>query len=348
MVTAAKGLAEAGHNVFLASKRRSEILRAARSAGVRTRVFNVFSDFSPINTFRIGKFLRKENIEILVCNLNKDVRVAGLAARLVKTSVVIARHGITLCGKKWRHKVALTHLVDGILTNTETIRRTYLSYGWFDDGFVKVVHNGVEAKSDVQAFDFAQRFPSKKVVFSAGRLTEQKGFDCLIQAAAILAKERSDLVFVVAGKGRLERKLRHLTKELKIDDSFHFLGFVGDIDPYLKGCDLFVLASLFEGMPNVIMEAMAMGKAVVATDVNGVRELVEDGKTGLIVRAGDPEILANAIARLINDHRLLRQYGQKGLQRVQEHFTVAVMIGNLERYFIEKLDGKKDRVLYEE
>ena len=343
MVRAAKGLKESGHSVFLASKEGSEILRAARRVGVRTHAFNVYSDFSPINTIRIARFLKKEDIQILVCNLNKDVRVAGLAARLVKSTVVIARHGVTLAGKKWKHKVTLTHLVDGILTNTQTIKQTYMSYGWFVNDFVEVIHNGVDDKSHVKAFDFDQLFQNKKVVFSAGRLAEQKGFDILMRAAAMLSKKRKDLVFAVAGKGGHERKLRRLARELQILDTFYFLGFFADIDPYLKGCDLFVLPSLFEGMPNVVMEAMALGKAVVATDVNGVRELVVDGRTGVIVPPSSAENLAEAIAELIDDERLLTEYGQSGRQRVREHFTISSMIEDLERYFVEKLDGEKGR-----
>jgi len=343
MVTAAKGLTEAGHNVFLASKRGATILQVAKKAGVQTCVLNIYTDFSPLNTWRIARFLKKQHIQILVCNLNKDVRVAGLAARLVKNPVVIARHGVLLCGEEWKHKVALKRLTDGILTNTETIKEEYLRYGWFDEDFVKVIHNGVADKSHVTPYNFAQRFPGKKVVFSAGRLSKQKGFDYLIEAAALLLKKRSDLVFVVAGKGREEKQLKNLIQKYGIQDAFHFLGFSDDIDPYLKGCDLFVLSSLFEGMPNVIMEAMALGKAVVATDVNGTRELVVHGETGIVVPSRNPARLAEAIAKVMDDPEQRETYGRNGLKRVKAHFTIEKMIQNLEAYFQEKLQKKSKR-----
>ncbi len=342
MVKAAKGLTDAGHRVFLAGKKGGEILRAAQEAGVQTRVFNIYSDFSPLNTWRIARFLKRENIEVLVCNLNKDVRVAGLAAKIAGTPLVIARHGVLLCGKKWKHKITLQNLVDGILTNTETIKQIYLSYGWFREDFIKVIYNGIEPKDNVQPFDFGTLFPGKKVIFSAGRLSEQKGFSYLIQAAAQLLEKRDDLAFAVAGKGRLENELKRRVKHHGIEHSFRFLGFVKNIDPYIKGCDLFVLSSLFEGMPNVVMEAMAVGKAVVATDVNGVRELMEDGKTGVIIPPRDPNILAETIDKLIDNRALLEQYGKNGRQRVQERFTIPVMIKNLENYFIDKLNEKRN------
>jgi glycosyltransferase involved in cell wall biosynthesis len=343
MVKAARGLSGAGHVVFLASKSGSEILKHAERAGVRTKVFNVHWDFSPINTLKIARFLVREQIDVLVCNLNKDVRVAGLAARLIKTPVVIARHGVQLCGKKKRHEFSLKRLADGILTNTETIRNGYRKYGWFDDGFVSVVYNGIEDKSGVIPHDFSTEYPGKKIIFSAGRLSEQKGFSTLIEAARILFDKRNDLVFLVAGKGSLEASLKRQAEKAGLADRFRFLGFISEIDPYLKGCDLFVLASIFEGMPNVVMEAMAVGKAVVATDVNGVRELMENGVTGVIVPPKNPRALADEIGLLIDDPATLERFGKNGLNRVRTSFTIDKMIGELEIYFQQKLDAHRNR-----
>ena len=109
------------------------------------------------------------------------------------------------------------------------------------------------------------------------------------------------------------------------------------------GCDLFVLPSLYEGMPNVVMEAMAVGKAVLATDVNGVRELVVDGETGVIVPSQNAESLAEAIVTLIDDPQRLKKLGQAGLNRVREHFTISAMIKNLEQYFLAKWHEKEKR-----
>ncbi len=250
---------------------------------------------------------------------------------------MIARHGVLLCGRKWKHRFTLTRLADGILTNTESIRDSYMGYGWFRDDFIDVIYNGVEVRDDVEPHDFSERFPGKKIVFSAGRLAEQKGFSCLIEAAAMLRRKRDDLVFVIAGKGRLEGKLKRLARDAGVDDCVVFEGFVENVESYVRGCALVVLSSLFEGMPNIVMEAMAAGKAVVATDVNGVRELMVDGETGEIVPPRDSTALAEAIDRLIDDDRLLGEYGRNGLKRVESRFTMPAMIAGLEEYFARKL-----------
>jgi glycosyltransferase involved in cell wall biosynthesis len=337
MIKAASGLYSRGHAVYIAGKHGSEFLRAAVATGTPTRVFNIYADFSPLNMFKITRFLKKNAIDILICNLNKDVRVAGLAARLAKTPLVLARHGVHLSGKKWKHKITLTKLTDGIITNTQTIQRIYLDYGWFPDNFIQVLYNGIEDKSSVVAYNFQAEFPGKKVVFAAGRLAEQKGFEYLIEAAAILARTRHDLVFIIAGKGRLKFQLDELIVKNGLEKTFFLWDYKENIDPYLKGCDLFVLSSLFEGMPNVVMEAMAVGKAVVATDVNGVQELMEDQKTGLVVPSRDAGALARAILTCINDTEQLMRFGANGLERVKGSFTLDRMIDNLENYLQEKL-----------
>uniref|UniRef100_Q3AQJ3 Glycosyl transferase n=1 Tax=Chlorobium chlorochromatii (strain CaD3) TaxID=340177 RepID=Q3AQJ3_CHLCH len=341
MVHAAKGLADKGHTVVLASKKHSKIIDYAHSKGVKTTVFEIRGDVSPITTLKIAHFLKKHAIDVLICNLNKDVRVAGLAARTVNTPVVLARHGMLLCGNKWKHKVTLTQLVDGIITNSKTIKEAYQNYGWFDENFVKVIYNGLSIPENIQTHDFSKQFPNKKIIYSAGRLAEQKGFTYLIEVAAQLQKERNDLIFVVSGEGKLEETLKQEVNNAGLSDSFYFLGFTADIYPYLKGCDLFVLASLFEGMPNVVMEAMAMKKPVIATDVNGARELMIDGETGIIVPPREPKNMADAIRKIIDNSDALIEMGQKGYERVTSTFTTQAMADALEHHLLEKLAEKK-------
>jgi len=338
MINAAKGLAQQGHNVVLGSKKNSRTLRYAASTGVRTEVFDIHSDISPLNTLKIAFYLRRHAVDVIICNLNKDVRVAGLAARLYGKTTVLARHGMQLCANKLKYKITLKKLVDGIITNSYTIKDAYARYGWFDDDFVKVIYNGITIPEDVAAHDFSKSFPGKKIIYSAGRLSEQKGYTFLIDVASNLHKKRSDLVFVVSGEGAMDAELKKQVTDAGLEESFVFTGFNADIYPFLKGCDLFVLSSLFEGMPNVIMEAMAMKKPVVATNVNGVRELMVDGKTGMIVPSKDPEAFCAAIESIIDHPDKLLEFGKSGYERVCEKFTMPAMVESLERH-LEQVIG---------
>lgn len=341
MILAAEGLARAGHAVELAGRAGSRLLQSASRAGIPIHTLSVVR---PIAFWQTALRIRRTPFDVVVCNLNRDVAAAGSLSRGAAGPVIIARHGIPAFGKpSSRYRRLARRDLDGILTNTISIKERYARYGWFGDDFVKVIYNGVPPAADVEPFDFSSRFPGKITLFSAGRLARQKGFVYLIEAARLLSGRRADLAFAIAGQGRLERELKQTVERFHLEPQFLFLGFVERVDPYLKGCDLFVLPSLFEGMPNAVMEAMALGKPVILTDVNGARELVEDGRSGIIVPPADAEALAAAIARLADDPVRRGELGRAARDRVQERFTVAAMVGQLEAYFEAKIREKRDR-----
>jgi glycosyltransferase involved in cell wall biosynthesis len=340
MVNAAAGLREKGHRVVIASKRGSELLRAAGEKGLPTETITIRGEFGPLNTWKILRFLRRESIDILVCNLNKDVRVAGLAARLSGRTAVVARHGVLLSRKKLRHRLTLTILTDGIITNARCIKETYDAYGWFEPRHVRVIYNGVRDIPPGPVHDFAGEFPGRKIVFGAGRLTPQKGFRYLVEAASILFRERRDMAFVVAGRGEERTVLEHLVEAHSLERDFAFVGHVEDVFPLMRGCDVFVLPSLSEGMPNALMEAMALGRPVLATAVDGTVELVEDGRSGLLVPPADPRALAEGIRRLLDRPERARSMAGAAGERIRSHFTFAAMIDGLEEYFRELLEER--------
>ncbi len=341
MTKAARGLMDNGHKVWIASKKNAEILKRAEQRGVPTEVIGIYTDFSPLKTRQVARFLKSRQIDVMVCNLNKDVRVAGLGARLAGDTVVIARHGVQLIGNEWKHKITLTNLTDGMVTNTKSIKETYESFGWFPENHIRVIYNGIEDKSAVTAHDFSGDYPGKKVLLAAGRLSGQKGFEYLIDAAALMRQKREDFVVLIAGKGREEAALKQRIAVNNLQEVVHLLGFREDTESLTKGADLFVLSSLYEGMPNVVMEAMAVGKAVVATDVNGVRELMLDGESGLIVPPKDSAALAEAILKILDDPQTLKKMGRAGLEHVRAHFTIPGMVKKLEEFFREKIDEKR-------
>jgi glycosyltransferase involved in cell wall biosynthesis len=338
MIKAACALTQAGHRVVIAGRRCSDLLNSAKAAGLPSLVMNIRSEFSPLNMWRLARFCKVDRTDVVLCAQNRDAWVAGLTFRKTARPLVMVRHGVALFAQPSRkNRWLATRLLDGLITNTVTIQRQYQEYGWFPENFIRVVYNGVENKSAVVPYYFGRDFPGKKVIFAAGRLAEQKGFEYLIEAARLLQQKRSDLIFIVTGRGRLEADLKHRIEQYGLQNSFFLWGFRNDIDPCLKGCTLFILPSLFEGMPNAVMEAMACGAAVVATDVNGVRELLGDQGTGLIIPPRDPAALAKAITAIVDQPELRARMGAYGMARVRERFTMQVMVENLEKFFQERL-----------
>lgn len=339
MITAGVGLRERGHAVIMAGKPGGLFLHRATAAGLATRPFDIRSDFSPATSLRFSRWLRGEQVDVLICNFNKDVRVGGLAARLARTPVVLARHGLVLNRNHWKYRLTIGLLTDGIITNSAAIKRTYLGYGWFDDDFIDVLYNGIEPPQAVQKRDLAAEYGNRKVLLSAGRFTRQKGFDVLVAASAILRRERDDFAVLIAGQGPLEADLRRWVADAGLEDTVHLIGFQSDLAPLLAGVDLTVLASRYEGMPNVVMEAMALGRPVVATAVDGTPELVEDGISGLLVPPEDPAALATAVGDLLDHPERAAALGRAARERIARHFTRNAMLDNLETLLTRRLHG---------
>jgi glycosyltransferase involved in cell wall biosynthesis len=137
----------------------------------------------------------------------------------------------------------------------------------------------------------------------------------------------------VVGDGPLRQALEEKARALRLNGTVRFLGAVPNASSLLPHFDIFVLSSLWEGMSNSLLEAMAAGKPVVATDAGGSPEVVIDGKTGILVPPNDPEALADAMLRLLADRELARSLGEAGRVRVQSEFTLETMVARLEELY---------------
>jgi glycosyltransferase involved in cell wall biosynthesis len=217
------------------------------------------------------------------------------------------------------------------------IRRTF----GFPGEKIQVIHNGVHVERYNRAIDPEQRLlltgdQSRPLVLTTARLEKVKGIDYLIEAAVHVP----EAMFLVAGDGPQRSELERLAGQLGLSDRVIFLGFRQDVDRLLAACDIFVLPSLFEGLPLSILEAMAAGKAVVATQAGGNGEAVIHEETGLLVPPCDPEQLASAIRRLITEPGLSRRFGDAGRSRLLKEFTVGRMVENYDLIYQSLLQSK--------
>ena len=175
------------------------------------------------------------------------------------------------------------------------------------------------------------------VLLTVGRLSRQKGLQHLLDAMPAVLDEISNTRLALVGAGEDEASLKDLTRELGIEGAVSFLGWHPEIPEFLKDADLFVLPSLWEGMPNVVLEAMASGVPTVATEVGGTPELVLEGETGVLVPPADSDALARSIITLLQDRELRSRMGQQALERAQSQFSPARMIERNEQLYAELL-----------
>ncbi len=344
MVLAAKELMEKGHHVIVGCRKNSIIEYRAKSVGLPVVTIDIYSDISLLGGLQLQKVVAKEGIELIIGCQNKDVRVAGMLSKLTKGPLVISRQGVQLLNNSKKYKWSFVPLCDGIITNTHSIKNEYDSYGWWGDNYVKVIYNGIAHTDDkIEAFDLESIIPfneeGTRIVLSTGRLAAQKGFQFLIDAAKSVVERNKNVHFVIAGKGKLETVLKKQVEEAGLQGNVHLIGFHANVSSLLKVTDLFVLPSLYEGMPNSLMEALAHGVPAVSTNVNGVAELMKDKEHGFIVPSGNVKALEEAINKLLDDDTLAAK-GVKAKEHVTNHFSVNNMVCNLESHLQSLIEQK--------
>jgi len=155
-----------------------------------------------------------------------------------------------------------------------------------------------------------------------------KGQRYLIEAAHLVVQKIPDARFVILGEGELREHLEHLVREHHLEKHVLLPGFRTDVIGCIKGFDLFVMSSVTEGLGTSLLDAMACRKAIVGTRAGGIPEVVDEGRTGLLVEPRDPHQLADAILRLIQDEAMRKRMAEAGYARVRERFTVERMVAD--------------------
>lgn len=196
---------------------------------------------------------------------------------------------------------------------------------------VEIVHEGVDveriAAMPARSVHAELFLPTHSpVVGNVGALVAQKAQHTLIAAAAIVVRQVPDVRFVILGEGELRPSLEEQIRHLHLERHVFLAGFRPDAVELMKDFDLFALSSIFEGMCTSLVDAMAAGKAAVATAAGGVPEVVADGETGFLVPARDHHAMADKIVLLLKDDSLRRRMGQAGLARARRLFTVERMV----------------------
>ncbi len=311
---------------------------------------------------RIRRIMREEGVDIVHCNSIRSLLTVGLVARTAGVPL-IWHHRLNLDLGCW-NRVGLW-LADRVIVVSDSLREHFPGVPVDPRKFV-TVYNGVNL-ADFEAIGdphgIREEFgvePDWQVVGMTGAVTPRKGQLYLLQAFKTLlqARPRTKLVMVGEAQGAEEEayrgRLRAYVSSEGLTRHVMFAGWRSDVARVLRGLDLFVLPSLNEGLPRSILEAMALGLPVVATKVGGNAELVVDGQTGLLVPAEDPDALAAAMARILQDPDLASSMGRRGRQRVEAEFSLEASTRGVEAVMEQVLGarraraGRRDPVVAEE
>ncbi len=299
--------------------------------------------------FRIKKCIEKNNIDII----HSHSIISNIYAFLIRFFCQHVRHIIHVhanlslelssSAKNYvkrefllrANKIALNRC-DKIISNSVQTKNFLKNIG-INSRKIRVVYNGIDREM-IKAR--ASEIPDKNValkgtiVGTVGRLMPIKNYSFFLHVAKEVLNDDHKIEFLIIGNGIERNKLENLASSLGILENVIFAGWVENPYPLIAKMDIFVLTSLWEGLGIVLMEAMALGKPVIATKVGGIPEVVEDGKSGILIPPDDVESFSKAISTLLKKPEMREKMGERGTEIVKKKFAFEEMIDSIEKEYM--------------
>ena len=346
LVDLSRELHARGHEIFMALRptnswqSRLDFLRTENIVHVSLR-----NSFGVLSAQRIAEFINENQIEIVHAHAARDYIPASLACRLSKTSkFVLTRH--VLFPLKPFHRFALSNLSKAVAVSSavETNLKKI-----FPPQKIALIPNGIEierwANADGAKLRASFRHshdiaPESLVVGIVGELIELKGQREFVLAAREIAAKFSDAYFIIVGKDNsykkeFRRELKRLVKVFELENRILFLDWVEDTAEFFHALDVYVSASHSESFGLAILEAMASGKAIVAAETEGARELLTDGVSARIVPIKNAFQLSEAVSEVLGDEKLREKLGRNAQQTAREKFGLQRMVDETEKIYRE-------------
>lgn len=310
------------------------------------------------NQTRLGKYLRALELTRILCREQPDILhthnttafVDGLiAAKLARVPIVVHTDHCKNYPIELRWTIAehvASRFVDRVVAVSHHTRSDLIRHEWIPVRKLTVIHNGIDPRltrnTPVEALRRELAIPSDHLVIgTVGRLETQKGLDLFLSAIHLLGRDHPNVTFLIVGGGSQEADLKDLARRLGVAERVIFTGWRSDAVDLLQLLDCFVSTSNFEGLPMVLLEAMAFAKPIVATAVGGVPELVEPEFNGLTVGERNPRLVAEALSRLIRDEAFRRRLGENSRVRYKERFTARAMADAYQQLYEGHLHAKR-------
>lgn len=329
------GLRALGHRTVLVAHPQGELRRRA-SEGPDLIPLAPRSEVDLAAAWRLTRVIRDVKPTIVHAHDPHGVTMAALALSLQSFDpppILVASRRVDFLLKtnafsRWKYRQ-----VRAFLCASEAIRQMLITQAGhdIDPDRTVTVHEGIDlahvAAAPPASVHEAYWLPhNAPLVANIGALVAHKGQRYLVQAAAQVVREVPDARFVIFGEGELRGALERQIADLGLEKHVLLGGFRPDVLSFLKTVDVFVMCSVTEGLGTSLLDAMACARPIVASDVGGIPEVVQDHKTGLLVPPKDADLLAEAIVRLLQDRALASSLGDAGYARVQKRFTVEQMV----------------------
>lgn len=317
-------LQKQGYKVFVIYSCKGRLLERLKKLGVLTQKIKMRHPFDLFAAFKLYQFLKKEKIDICHTHFLRENFIAALAGKIANVPVIwtVHRQDPQKLLVRFFNRIIMS-LNFKIIAVSKSVQEYLLKLG-VKESKIELIYNGVLVPETIET-KFSKKdlgIPeSHLIVGSIGRVVKEKGFDVLLKAAEILKNQ--DVSFVVIGEGPEQQGLEEEKKNRELKNVY----FLGAQRAYsvLPLFDIFVLPSHMEAMPLVILEAMAFKKAVIAPNVGGVPEVIENQKNGLLFLPGNAQELASKIKFLLENHQERETLSRMAYKTIKEKFTVEKM-----------------------
>lgn len=311
----------------------------------------------PLDITRVPRLLaliHEEATDILHCFLPAANSWGRVAGELASVPVVIASVRNAIPDQKWVYtwiNRVLAPVTDAVVVNASATKKLLIERREASPDQVELIYNGIDlARFDVAVDTREKRVqlalhPDRPVVAMVGRFVPQKDYATFLRAAHLVLTEHPTARFLCVGNGPLLPEMTSLVADLGIAAQVAFAGERDDVPEIMHAIDVLALSSRWEGLPNVIMEAMAARRPVVATNVGGIPELVVEGRTGFVVLPQYPQALASRIVELLKDPVLSERMGTLGRRRIEELFCRERMVAQTDRLYQLLLQPQQEDLL---
>jgi len=317
---------------------------------------------------KIMRIIRHEKYHIVHTHTAKAGILGRMAAWLCRTPIIVhTLHGTTFhramhASEAFFYRILerLTACItDQLVSVGDDLRQIYLNAGVGKPEQYVTIRSGFEISrfrlSDAEIALRRRKIrrelgisDAAYVIGSASRLEPRKGQYYFIQSAQQLLSKYPDLVFILAGDGPSAEELRTLAQSLRIANKIHFLGHRKDIEDVMSAMDVFVLSSLWEGLPQVLVQAAALGRPIVSFDAEGAKEIVHGGENGFVVPRGDENALTESLAYFISHPQRAREMGLRGRRFIGAEYDKEIMVRRIDELYSELLStaGRGDFLAY--
>jgi len=358
-VELARRLAAEGYSVTVGCLRAGGPLRKKLlESGVRCVVFPVPGTLLRPNAIlqmlKLVAFIRRERFSVVHTNDLYSNLFALPAAWLARVPVIVSSRRDL--GRWWWYTPArrkllrrIQRLSTRVLVNSEAVRQELITRDGFAPERIVVVYNGIDterfaaARADREKLIPGTSANDKLIIMTANMHTGAKGHGDLIEAARTVRETCPEARFLLAGDGEMRAFFEEQVRTAGLARMFIFLGHRTDIPQLLSCCDIGVLTSRSEGLPNAVLEYLAAGLPVVATAVGGVPEIIENGVHGLLIPPDNPGALSTAILRLMKDEQLRERLGKAGRERVETRFNFSRLLASVKRIYEKRLSSSGRR-----